>query len=153
MKVILIQDVEKLGKKYDVREVANGFARNFLFPKNLAKPATASALKILEAEKAAAEAEAEEDLKKVEETVAMLDGQEIEIPTKIGEDGKLYGAITPQKIVSTLKEKGFLITKKQVKLGEPIKEMGEYDISLEFAHGLEAKIKIIVIEEAGKKAE
>jgi len=147
MKVILLRDVEKLGKRFDVKDVADGYARNFLLPKGLAKPATESALKSLEAEKAAAEAAAEMDLKVAEEAVAGLDGQEIEIKAKAGEDGKLYGAITPVKIVKILKDKGFDVKKNQVKLASPIKEIGEYDVVLELAHGLEAKVKIIVVEE------
>lgn len=151
MKVILLCDVEKLGKKNEIKDVADGYARNFLFPQKLAEPATESAVKKLEAELAAAEALAEEDLEKTEETVAILDGQEIEISVKIGEDGKLYGAITPQKIANVLEEKGFLVKKKQVRLEGPIKETGEYDIVIEFPHGLEAKIKVIVTEEAKEK--
>ena len=98
MKVILLQDVEKLGKKYDVKEVADGYARNFLLAKGLAKPATESSIRELATEKEKAETAAELDLKKTEEMVASLDGQEVEIGAKIGDDGKLYGAITPQKI-------------------------------------------------------
>jgi len=147
MKIILLKDVEKLGKKFDVKDVADGYARNFLLPKGLAKQATEAAIKQLEIEKKAAELAAEMDLKVVEEAVVGLDGQEIEIKVKASEDGKLYGAITPVKIVKILKEKGFDVKKSQVKLAAPIKEIGEYDIVLELAHGLEAKVKIIVTEE------
>lgn len=147
MKIILLRDVEKLGKKFEVKEVADGFARNFLIPKGLAKPATESALKTLEAEKAAAEATAVEDLKKTEEMVASLDGQEIEISVKAGEDGKLYGSLTPLKITKILKDKGMEIKKNQIKLSQPIKEIGEHEITIEFPHGLEAKVKLIVSEE------
>lgn len=147
MRVILLQDIEKLGKKYEVKEVANGYARNFLFPKGLAEPATESALKELEAKKAALELVAEADLKITEELVANLDGQEIEITAKIDEEGKLYGSITPLRIVKALQKKGFDIKKSQVKLEEPIKDVGEYDVVIEFPHGLEAKIKVIVAEE------
>lgn len=147
MKIILLCDVEKLGKKFDVKEVADGYARNFLFPKGLAKPATEAALKTLEAEKAAAEAVAEADLKNTEALVATLDGQEIEMSAKIGDDGKLYGSITPLKICKALQEKGFDVKKSQIKSQEPIKEIGEHDVLLELPHGLEAKIKVIVTEE------
>jgi len=148
MKVIFLKDVEKVGKKFDVKEVADGYARNFLFPKGLAKPATEAALKELETEKATAEFAAELDLKKTEEMVASLDGQEIELQTKIGDDGKLYGSITPAKISKVLEVKGFDVKKKQIKLAEPIKETGEHEVTLELDHGLEAKIKVIVTEEA-----
>jgi len=147
MKVILLQDVEKLGDRFEIKEVADGFARNFLFPKNLAEPATESAIKQLETKKEAAAKEAEEDLSATEALVASLDGQEIEMTAKIDENGKLFGSITTVKIAKVLKDKGFQVQKKQIKLDEPIKEIGDYDIILEFPHGLEAKIKVIVTEE------
>lgn len=143
----MLRDVEKLGDKYDVKEVADGYARNFLFPQNFAEPATKAALKQLESKKEAAAKEAEEDLAATETMVAGLDGQEIEITAKIDENGKLFGSITAVKIAKAFKDKGFNVQKKQVKLVEPIKEVGDYDITLEFPHGLEAKIKVIVAEE------
>lgn len=152
MKVILLQDVENVGGKFEVKEVAAGFARNFLFPKGLAEPVTRAALKQLEAKKAAQALLAEADLKKTEEMITALDGQEIEIKAKISDDGKLYGAINSQKIAKVLEERGFEVKKNQIKLEEPIKEMGEYEIPLEFNHGLEAKIKVIVAEEETEEA-
>lgn len=152
MKVILLQDVENVGKKFEVKEVAAGFARNFLFSKGLAELATRAALKQLEAKKAAQALLAEADLKKTEEMITALDGQEIEIKAKISDDGKLYGAINSQRIAKVLEERGFEVKKNQIKLEEPIKETGEYEIPLEFNHGLEAKIKVIVAEEETKEA-
>lgn len=148
MKVILLKDINKLGKKFDIKDVADGHARNFLIPKKLAKPATEAAVKAIETEKEAAEAMAVLDLKATEEIVANLDGQEIEIPAKVSEEGKLYGALTPLKISKALQGKEFKIKKSQIKIAEPIKEIGEYEVIIEFAHGLEAKIKVIVTEEA-----
>jgi len=147
MKVIILKNIEKIGKKFDVKDVADGYARNFLFPKGLAKPATESALKELEAEKAAAQLVAEADLKKIEEIVATLDGQEIEIVSKVEENGKLYGSITPLKIVKALQAKGFNVKKEYIKLAEPIKEIGDYDVLIELPHGLEATIKVIISQE------
>ncbi len=151
MKVILLQDVEKLGRKFDVKEVADGYARNFLLPQKLIKPATEEALAQLEAEKEAAARKAETELKDVEGIAAQLDGQEIEMSAKADENGKLFGSISAVKIAKVLKDKGFKVSKNQIKLIEPIKEAGEYDdILIEFPHGLEAKIKIIVTEEAAE---
>lgn len=147
MKVILLKDVPKVGKKFDIKEVADGFARNFLILKKLAKPATGAAIKALEIERAMVEAVAEMDLKQTEELVAVLDGQEIEIAVKVSNDGTLYGGLTSLKISKILQEKGFKVKKNQVKLMEPIKEIGDHEVTLEFDHGLEAKIKIIVSEE------
>lgn len=151
MKVILLKTVDKIGAKHDVKDVADGFARNFLFPKGLARPATEGAIKEIEAEKAAAEAEAELDLAKTEELVAAIDGQEVEIKAKASDDGTLYGAITPMKISKILQDKGFKVKKNQIKLEDNIKEAGEHDVTLDLAHGLEAKIKLIVVPGESKE--
>ncbi len=156
MKVILSQDVAKVGKKNEVKEVADGYARNFLFPKGLAKPATEAELAQLELIKAQLAKKAEVDLKIQEDLVAQIDGQEFEIMAKADESGKLYGSLTPLKIAKFLKEKGFEITKNNLKMVEPIKAVGEQEIVLEMDHGLEAKIKLIVteqVDEAKKKEE
>ena len=147
MRIILLQDVENLGKKYEVKEVADGYARNFLIPKGLAKPATKENLKWLETQKEIEVKKAEEELKKVEAVATNIDGQEIIIPVKIGEEGQLFESITSQKIYEKLKELGFEIKKSQIDLPEPIKELGEYPVKIKFEHNLEAEIKIIVVEE------
>lgn len=144
MKVILLKDVDNLGKKDEVKEVANGYARNFLLPKRLAIIATEAVLAQLEEGKEAAAKKAVEDLEKFQKMVTELDGMEFEVKVKVSEEGKLYGAITPPKLSKILKDKGFEITKSQIKLNNGIKEVGEYDVVLEFPHGLEAKIKVIV---------
>ncbi len=147
MKVILMKDVPNIGKKDEVKEVADGYARNFLIPKKLAKIATSEELMRLE-EKIKQKAQlAEADLQATEQMVAMLDGQEIEIKAKADKNGKLYGAINEAKIIKALKERGFKIAKKQIRLEQPIKELGDYDITIEFPHNLEANIKLAVIEE------
>jgi len=147
MRIILLQNVEKLGKKYDIKEVADGYARNFLIPKGLAKPATKENLKWLETQKEIEVKKAEEELKKVEAVATNIDGQEIIIPVKIGEEGQLFESITSQKIYEKLKELGFEIKKSQIDLPEPIKELGEFPVKIKFGHNLEAEIKIIVVEE------
>ena len=150
MRVILLQDVEKLGKKYEIKEVKPGFARNFLIPKGLAKPATKEALKWLETQKEAEDKKAEEELKRVQGQASVIDGQEVIIPVKIGEEGQLFESITSQKISEKLKEIGFEIKKTQIDLEEPIKELGEFPIKIKFEHNLESEIKIIVIKEGEK---
>ena len=147
MKIILIKDVPDIGKKYDVKNVSDGYARNFLFPKKLAIVATVKEIKNLELKKEAARIEAEKDLVKNQEIARKLEDMEIEVPTKTGKDGSLYAAISTAQIAKVLKEKGFEIKKDQIKIAEPIKEMGEKEIIVEFPHGLEVKIKVIVIEE------
>ena len=93
MKVVLLQDIENIGKKDEVKNVANGYARNFLFPKKLAKIATKEVIAELEKQKELEEKEAEEALKATQEIVKKIDGLEIEVPVKTDEEGKLYGSI------------------------------------------------------------
>ena len=147
MRIILLQDIENLGKKYEIKEVKDGYARNFLIPKGLAKPATEEALKWLETQKEAEAKKAEEELKIVQERATAIDGQEVIIPVKIGEDGQLFESITSQKISEKLKELGFEIRKTQIDLLEPIKELGEFPVKIKFEYNLEAEIRVIVIEE------
>ncbi|HHE76484.1 MAG TPA: 50S ribosomal protein L9 [Candidatus Parcubacteria bacterium] len=147
MKIVLLKDVENLGKKYEVKEVKDGYARNFLIPKNLAKLATPEVLKWAEMQKEIAAKKAEENLEKVEKMVSDIDGLELEIPVKIGEKGQLFEKITAQKIVDSLKKIGFKIKKDQVGLREPIGEVGEFPIKVKFEHNLEAEIKLIVVSE------
>ncbi|HDJ30434.1 50S ribosomal protein L9 [bacterium] len=147
MKVILLKDIEKLGEKYEVKEVKDGYARNFLIPRGLAKPATKRNLEWLEKQKEKEEKKAEEELKKVQEEAAAIDGQEIVFPVKVGESGQLYESITAQKISEKLKELGFNISKNQIDIKEPIKEIGEFPIKVTFKHNLEAEIKLIITPE------
>lgn len=147
MKVILLQDIEKLGKKFDIKEVANGYALNFLIPKGLAKKATKETLKWLSTQKEIIEKKAEGELKKIQEFASSIDGQEVLIPVKIGEEGQLFESINNQKISEKLKELGFEIKKTQIDLIEPVKELGEFPVKIKFEHNLEAEIKIIVTEE------
>jgi len=147
MKVILLEDIEKLGKKYEVKHAADGYARNFLIPKNLVKPATEENLKWLEIQKEIETKKAEEELKKIQEIASAIDGQELVIPVKIGEDGQLFESINAQKILEKLKEIGFEVKKTQIDLVEPIKEMGEFPVKIHLEHNLEAEIKVIITEE------
>ena len=147
MRVILLQDIENLGKKYEIKEVKNGYARNFLFAKGLAKPVTEETLKWLKMQKEIEAKKAEEELKKVQEIASAIDGQEIIIPVKVGLENQLFESITNQKIAEKLKELGFEVKKNQINLPKPIKEIGEFPIKIKFEHNLEAEIKVIVTEE------
>lgn len=146
MKVILLQDIETLGKKYDIKHVADGHARNFLLPKNLVKPATEENMKWLEVQKEALRQKSEEELKKVQGVASALDGLEVILSVKIGEKEQLFEAVTVQKIAEKLKEQGFEVKKTQIVLDDPIKELGEFPIKIQFGHNLEAEIKLIIVE-------
>ena len=147
MKVILLEDVDELGKKGEIKEVADGCARNLLIPKKMAVLASKSEVIRLEEQKKIDEEKAEKELIRFQEIASQIDGFELEIPVKIGEDNKLFGAITSAKISEELKKNNFKVEKNQVKLEEPIKEIGEYEIPIELPHNLEAKIKLIITEE------
>jgi len=147
MKVILLEDIDKLGKKGEIKEIADGYARNLLIPKKMVVMASKSEIIRLEKQKKIDEEKAEKELVCFQEMASQIDGFELEISAKIGEDDKLFGAITISKISEELKKNNFEIEKSQIKLEEPIKETGEYEVPIELPHNLEAKIKLIITEE------
>lgn len=146
MKVILLQDVKNLGKKYEVKDVADGYARNLLFPKNVVREATPEALEWLAMQKEILAAKAEESLKHIQDTASSLDGMEVVIAVKVGDEGQLFENITSQKIAERLKEMGFEVKKAQVQLEIPIKELGEFPVKVRLDHNLEAELRIIISE-------
>ena len=147
MKVILLQDIDKLGKKYEVKNVSDGYARNSLIPRGLVKPATEEALTWLETQKDILRKKAEEALKQVQDFASSLDGAEVVIPVKVGEDEQLFESVTQQKIADKLKESGFEVKKNQILLPDPIKLLGEYSVKVHLEHNLEPEIKVMVVEE------
>lgn len=151
MKVILLKDVDKIGKKFEVKEVKDGYARNFLIPQQLAKPATKEALIWLETRKEIEEKVAEDDLKKSQSIASSIDDREVIIEVKVGEQDQLFEAIGVQKIADKLKELGFEVKKTQIELPSPIKDLGEFPVKIKFEHNLEAEIKVIVNKLEGEK--
>lgn len=147
MKVIILKETEGLGKVGDVKETADGYARNFLIPKGIAKPATEGAEKEIEILKEAQTKKSEEELKTAEGIAENLEGLSLEISAKADENGKLFGAISREDIAKVLKEKGFKVEKSKISIAEPIKEIGEHEAIVSFDHGLEARVEIIVVEE------
>lgn len=147
MKVILLQDVKKVGKKFEVKEVADGYARNFLLSKNLAREATEETLTWLHTQKKILEEKASEALKEVQEIASRMDDLEVIVPVKVGAEGQLFESISVQKIADQLKAMGFSIKKDQIELKEPIKELGEFPAKVKFEHNLEATISVITQED------
>lgn len=146
MKVILLKNVPKLGQQWDVKDVALGYARNYLIPKGFAEEATPKSLEDLEARKASAAKAAESDLLKMEELVKKLEGQTVEIKAKASDEGTLYATLSLAKIAAALKEKGFDVSKNQI-AADHIKEAGEHEVVINLDHGLEARITLIVTPE------
>ena len=144
MEVILNKDVESIGKAGCVVNVKEGFARNFLFPHNLAKPATEASLKKLAQEKTAHAAQ----LAKVKEGLLVVKNKLEQFSLNISalaQDGeKLYGSIHAQEIAEALKSKGFLIDRNTIDLTEPIKSLGEYEIKVKLHPEIIAKFKLSV---------
>ena len=155
MKVILLQDVEKIGKKYETKEMADGYAKNFLLPKKLAKIATPELEEWVKLQKEILNNKEEEDLKKSQDVTSAIDGQEIIIEMKVGPENQLFESINAQKISEKIKEMGFDIKKNQLDLAEPIKEVGEYPVKIKFSHNLESQIQVIIngIQESTKEEE
>ena len=153
MKVILLQDIDEVGKKYEIKEVKNGHARNFLLPKKMARAATKDAMKWLSDQKEVIEKKAEDDLKKSQSLATGLDGLELNIAVKVGDEGQLFESINSQKIIDKLKEMGFEVKKSQVKLDSPIKELGDYPVNISLEHNLEAEIKVVVTSDSEEALE
>ncbi len=153
MKVILLQDVEDVGKKYEVKEVKDGHARNFLIPKRMAKAATKKALEWLDSQKEVIEKEIEEGLKLTQELASKLDGLEVPFAMKVGDEGQLFESINAVKVVEQLAKMGFEVKKSQVGLKDPIKELGDFPIKISLDHNLEADITLLVTEESAGETE
>lgn len=143
MKVILIQNVPKLGKIDDIKEVSEGYARNFLFAKNLAMPATSQMLMDIKGRQNKIKKSSEEKLQVEQGIATKLDGRELVLKEKTNATGALYAAVGPQKIVEALKKAGFTIDKNQVQV-PAIKQVGQYRAKIKFSFGLEAEVSILV---------
>ena len=148
MKVILQKDIRGKGKKGQMIEVAEGYARNFLMPKGLAVLATADAvntMRLQEKAKAKADAEAKAAATEIAEK---LKGLQVKVVSKGGEGGKLFGAVTGREISAALKEQhGVDIDSKKLVLDEPIKSFGSYQVKAKLGYEISAIVNVLVIEE------
>ncbi|MDP3764510.1 MAG: 50S ribosomal protein L9 [bacterium] len=147
MRVVLLKDVPKLGKKSDVKMVSPGYAKNFLFPRGLAMVLTSAVAMDLDVQSEAKKKQAERELVEMESMAQKLEGLEIEIPMKVSKEGIGYASLSAQKIAETLSGIGFKITKSQIKIKNPIKKLGDHMVMVSLPHGLESEVKIIVVEE------
>jgi large subunit ribosomal protein L9 len=147
MKIVLVKDVKNLGKKNEIKEVSNGYARNFLIKQGLAKKATDSEMQIANKRKEVELKNKENEIKEERELLKKVLEAEIVIEVKIGKKEELFESVSSQKIFEKLNEKGFDIKKDQVIIENPIKKLGEHDVSIKLKHTEEVKIKIKVIKE------
>lgn len=147
MKVIFLKDVKGKGKAGEVKEVADGYARNHLIPNNLAVEATKSNLKALEAKKRSEAKKAEQIKQEAEQLKEKLEKTEVKITAKAGEGGRLFGAITNKQIADVLKKQGIQIDRRKIELDEPIRSLGCTKVPVKIHPEVTATLTVHVVEE------
>jgi large subunit ribosomal protein L9 len=147
MKVILTQNVQNLGLKGDIIEVALGYTRNYLLPKGLVELVTQETLKKAQAIKTTRTKQEEEEKKKAQNLAKKLEKITITIPAKVGEKGKLFGSITSEEIAKNLKNQTKIeVNKKAILLEEPIKKVGKHDVKVKLFKDVEVVLKVKIEE-------
>ncbi len=145
MKVILIEDVKKLGSMGDIVQVKEGYARNYLFPRDLAKPATGSNLKIIDdikRKKTSALAKEKKDAEELKEKLSLIS---CTISVEAGDDDRLFGSVTSQDIVDAFGEEGFSLDKRRIILDEAIKKLGVYHVTVKLHPEVSGAVKVWVV--------
>ena len=150
MKVLLVEDVERLGWLGDIVEVKDGYARNYLLPQGIAQSATEENIKAIAEEKAKRAEERLAEYKRMEKACAEVDGAEAVIASKANEQGHLFGSVTEKAIAENLRAQGFMVADKIVKMPGHIKVVGSYEITLRFAEDLKAKVNVTVVAEGAE---
>lgn len=146
MKVVLLQDVKGHGKKGELCNVSDGYARNFLFPKKLAVEADNAALNELKNREEAAAHHKQEEIKNAKDLAAKLDGKTVTLNAKAGSSGKLFGSVTSKEIAEEIKKSlGIEIDRKKMNVAD-IKNFGEYTAEIKLYQGISAKMTVVVSE-------
>ena len=145
IKILLCQDIEKLGWLGDVVEVSAGYARNYLLPQGLAMVPTEANLKSLAEEKAKHAEKRKVNRQRLEQTAEAVEGAEAVVAAKANEQGHLFGSVGPSQIAENLRQQGFEVPDKIVKLPEHIKEVGTSQVTLRFAEDLTATVSVVVV--------
>ncbi|MGE5553781.1 MAG: 50S ribosomal protein L9 [Betaproteobacteria bacterium] len=145
MKVILKKDVPNLGKRGDTVEVSEGYARNYLIPRDLAAVASEGALKALAVERRAAEAKKAREEAEARELRERLAKLEVVIPAKLGEAGRLFGSVTAKDVVEALLKQGIELDKRKLELAEPIKQLGTYRVPVKLHPKVHLELAVRVI--------
>jgi len=146
MKVILTDNIEKVGKLGTMVNVKDGFARNFLFPRKLAVPSTPGNLKALEAKMKKKAKELEALKNEAEKTRARLEALSLTMPVLTQEDDKLYAGISSVDILQALKDEGIILQKSDILLEEPIRALGIYEVPVKLHPEVEGKVKVWVVK-------
>ncbi|MBI2035576.1 MAG: 50S ribosomal protein L9 [Candidatus Liptonbacteria bacterium] len=147
MKIILLQDVRKVGKKNEIKDVSDGYAKNFLIARGLAKPATTEEIKNLENRKQKVEEERKEQKEKLAALAKELGEKPLEFKVKTGKKGELFAAIGAKEIEAELKKKGI---DSKVDMEKPLKALGEHQVEIDLGFGIKTKIWVCVIAEENK---
>ncbi len=147
MKVLLCDDIEKLGWLGDVVEVAEGYARNYLLPQRLATPATEANIRAIADEKAIRAEQRKLEGKRLEVAMKAVEGAEAVVAAKANEQGHLFGSVGAREIAANLREQGFEVTDKLVQLPEHIKEVGTHAVTLKFSPELTTTVNVVVVAE------
>ena len=153
MKVILRSDIVNVGRQGEIKDISDGYARNYLLPKNLVMEANERNLKVWEREKVKLEKKREEIINQAKELAEKVGKISLTMSVKVGENGKLFGAVTVSDIAEALEEKGFKIGKHDILLVEPIKEIGAFTVNVRLHPEVTAEVKIWVVEEETEKGE
>lgn len=147
MKVIFMQDVKGKGKKGEVKNVAEGYAHNFLFPRNLAVEANAANMNVLKQQQKSEEKRKEEEKHEAQLLQKKLEAKEITLKAKSGEGGRLFGSITSKQIADLLKKEGIIIDKRKIDLAEPIRALGVTKVVVKLHPEISATLSVHVVEE------
>lgn len=147
VEVLLMTDVEDLGKEGDVVQVADGYARNYLCPRKLAAPLTRAARARLEKIRRDRERTQQEQLASAREGAAALAGASCTIAVKTGEDGKLYGSVTVADVAEALNGQGFGVDRRQILMEGPIRELGVFEVAVRLHADIQVPVKVWVVEE------
>lgn len=146
MEIILVQDVDNLGKAGDRIKVRDGFSRNFLIPRRLAVPVSEGGLKFLEAKKKHAEEKRLQEKERAAQLAQKISNWTCVLKVKVGPEGKLFGSVTRQDIYNALHKEGFEIDKRKIELHEPIHHVGEYQVRIRLHSEVEFQLKVIVTQ-------
>lgn len=147
MKLILREDVDKLGNSGDIVEVKAGYGRNYLIPQGKAMMATEGALKQVERMKEQAEKRAELTVERAQDMAERLETTSVTIPVEVGEDERIHGSVTTQDIADALAERDINIDKRKISLDQDIKTLGEYTATVNLISEIKAQIKVWVVKE------
>jgi large subunit ribosomal protein L9 len=151
MKVLLCEDIKKLGWLGDVVDVTEGYARNYLLPQGLAKVATDGNIRSIAKEKAKRSEQRLQERRRIEKAVAAVNGAEAVLAAKANEQGVLFGSITEPMIGANLRSQGFEVADEIIKLPEHIKSLGAHEVTLRFTEDLTATVRVTVVAEQAEE--